>query len=955
MATAPRPGPLADGPLGLLVQALHELHRAAGKPGVRRISTAIRDRNDLRDTVSHETIGAMLRGSGLPKWIKVECVVRQLAEWSVTGLDADREVRRFHQLWLAADDDLGAAPVTPPPPVRRDFVTPTPPATTARELAISGPMITNVPDRSRHFTGRTGLLAEIRSALTGPGGPPLSLVGLGGVGKTQLALEYVHRRAPEYDLVWWIPAEQQSQAIATLAALGDQLGINPAQDMRQTVRGVLSALEESSLRWLLIYDNADDPGDLEALVPAAGGQVLVTSRNPAWADAATGSVRIGVFFREESIGFLREWGVAASADNANALADQLGDLPLALDQVCAMQTATGMPVAEYLRLFGEHFDELLAAGRRRGSRTTTVTTFVNVAAGRLRAESAAAAHLLEFLAFMAPLPVPISLLHRGRDGRLTQPLGRALYRTDELARLAERLGRYGLAQVNADGQQIQVHRLVQLVVRDGMDDPSARLRRLDVHKLLHAANPGKPDDSRTWTQHGEIGPHLMASDAINATDPELRQAVLDQIRYLERVGDFEASAHLARQAVEAWRADPLKGGLGNEHQLTIQATRHLANALRSLGSYEESRTMIIDTLDMLRSSPQYGDNHPVTLSTAAVAAFYLRFAGRYSDALEVDQRRVEGLRSLYGPADIRTASAIINLAINLRLIGDARSALVHDETAMRTLSERVGPTDWRTLVAAGNLGWDLLELGRPGEAVRLQQANMPRSGADNVALATRTVAVGLRRLGRFPEALDKATENYRTCQHRFGPDHHLTLAAIMTYANTLRAVGDSLGARSLATEALDRYRRLFGEQNPLTLAAATNLAVVLRALGQWREAYNIDEVTRDETVRVLGAEHPHSLITAIGLASDLAHQHEVKDAVTLGQTTLDSLRRSRGEQHPDTWSCAVNLALDLGAAGQDQHREAVDRLSKLLGPDHSDVRTAIAGGRLECDIEPPPT
>ncbi|HEU5108375.1 MAG TPA: hypothetical protein VFT95_07435, partial [Micromonosporaceae bacterium] len=101
---------LPAGPFRDLVAALHDLHRAAGKPGVRRISAAIRDRDDLRDTVSHETISAMLRGQVLPRWIKVECVVRQLAEWTISGRDPDREVRRFHGLWLAADDlEVGSA------------------------------------------------------------------------------------------------------------------------------------------------------------------------------------------------------------------------------------------------------------------------------------------------------------------------------------------------------------------------------------------------------------------------------------------------------------------------------------------------------------------------------------------------------------------------------------------------------------------------------------------------------------------------------------------------------------------------------------------------------------------------------------------------------------------------------------------------------------------------------
>ena len=939
--------------------ALHELHRAAGKPGVRRISVAIRDRNDMRDTVSHETVGAMLRGSGLPKWIKVECVVRQLADWAVTGLNADDEVRRFHQLWLAASDEPEATPPAPDT-MSRDFVAPRPTAgtddvrvTTRDSPLTAGPTMTNAPPRSAQFVGRQDTLEEIRRLLSAQQTPPLSLVGLGGVGKTQLAVEYAHRWATAYDLIWWVPAEQPSPAIAALALLSDRLGMPNSVDMRQTIRGVLTALENSALRWLLVYDNADVPGDLDTLMPAAGGHVLVTSRNAAW-EATGRSIRVGVFSRQESIGFLRARGVAGSAEDSNALAEQLGDLPLALDQVCAMQTATGMPVAEYLRLFAEHFAELLAAGRRAGSRTTTVTAFVNLASARLRAESPVAAQLLELMAFMAPSPIPLGLLHRGRDGQLSPPLGRALYRPEEVDRIAGLLARYGLAQVLTEIQAIQVHRLVQLVVREGLTPAAAQARRLDVHRLLAAADPGQPDDERHWTQYADLGPHLITSDAVHATEEAARTAVLHQIRYLERVGDFEASAQLARTAVDAWRTAPEQGGLGRDHDQTIQATRHLANAIRSLGSYEESREMIFEALALLRDSPRYGRDHPLTLDTAAVAAFYLRFDGAYAEAMKLDSARVESMKRVFGPADLRTLEATSNLTINLRLAGDAARALEIDTELEFGLSAALGPMNTRTLVAARNQARDLLDLGRFDEALELQ-VKRRRSGrrADEATHEIRTIAIAQRRLGRYQEALETATENYRACQDRFGPDNHLTLAAIMTYANTLRAVGDTIGARSLATEALDRYRRLFGEQNPLTLAAATNLAVILRALGQWREAYGVDEVTFDETVRVLGPEHPHALVTAIGLATDLARHHSGKDAVALGRSSLEGFLRVRGESHPETWACAANLALDLGDAGLRQR--ALDRLSALLGPDHPEVRAAFAGGRLEGDIEPPPT
>jgi tetratricopeptide (TPR) repeat protein len=955
---------------------LHELHRAAGKPGVRGISAAIRDREDLRDTVSHETISAMLRGSGLPRWIKVECVVRQLAEWTVSRRDPDREVRRFHGLWLAASDSPEEARAVPPKEVSRDFVTSaTSPDRTAvvanHRQPVAGSqgtppavMIGNLPGRTATFTGRQSLFQEVRETLVTSPRRPLALHGLGGVGKTQLTIEYAHRWAAHYDLVWWVPAERPSQAVAALAALGERLDLPDALDMRQTARGVLDALETSSLRWLVVYDNADLPEDVAPLMPAAGGHVIVTSRNSAWASMGN-AIEVGVFTREESIEFLRGRGSAGSAEDMNRLAEQLGDLPLALAQVGAMQAATGMPVAEYLRLFAEHLDELLAAGRSTGS-PTNVTTFVNVAFGRLQAEAPAAGQLLEMLAFMGPEPVSLVVLRSGRDGDVSPPLGRSLYQPEAVDRIATQIARYGLGRLEPDGQRILVHRLVQVVLRERLDGDAARRTRADVHRLLAAANPGDPDDPRTWYMHAEIGPHLVAARAIRSTEIAARRAVLDQIRYLERIGDFEASVHLGRAALDAWQPPPEEGGLGPDHELTILATRHLANALRGLGHYEDSRRMIVEALERLRHSPHYGEDHLLTLDMATLAAAFLRTAGSYRQALALDQDRVDRLRRLYGDEHVRTLTAMKHLAINLRLTGDSQQAYDLDAKVVESQRAQWGEEHPRTLDSIRNLARDLYDLGRYRAALDLQMPALRvlrerfAKQQQDIVRATRATAIAFRRLGNHDEAMRRATENYQESQSRFGPDHEETLAAMMTYANTLRTVGDAVGARSLATEALTRYRRIFGEQNPLTLAAATNLAIILRDLGRRREAHRMDEVTLDETRRVLGPEHPHTLAIAAGLGTDLAYNHEYDAARSLDERTFDASRRTRGDSHPETWMCNVNLAWDLRAtgdesAGHDLLRRSLDTLGEMLGGDHPDVQRAGRGERLECDVEPPPT
>src|SRR5262249_11960637 len=145
-----------------------------------------------------------------------------------------------------------------------------------------------------------------------------------------------------------------------LTALGSALKIPESTDVTQTVNAVLDALRTGQpySRWLIVFDNADHPDDLRPYLPFPLGHVLVTSRNRAWPELAR-TVEVDVFTRAESIVLLRRRGQGITEEEADRLAERLGDLPLALEQVAAWQAETGMPVDDYLRLFDSRLNQLL--------------------------------------------------------------------------------------------------------------------------------------------------------------------------------------------------------------------------------------------------------------------------------------------------------------------------------------------------------------------------------------------------------------------------------------------------------------------------------------------------------------------------------------------------------------------------------------------------------------------
>ncbi|GAA0903096.1 FxSxx-COOH system tetratricopeptide repeat protein [Virgisporangium aurantiacum] len=843
----------------------------------------------------------------------------------------------------------------------------TPRAATTATVAHTDPLRiwAGVPLRNSSFTGREILLSTLRQALDQQSKAsvlPHALHGLGGVGKTQLAVEFAYRYADRYDVVWWIPAENQTLVLQSLRDLGRRLGTPETASLQQAARLVLDRLASSRLRWLLIYDNANDPDDVVNFIPSGGGHIILTSRNQTWSELWD-PIKVDVFDRDESVELVCKRGSEVSSAEAEQLAIRLDDLPLALDQAAACQAATGMPISQYLIRLDEHIQALSPPEKPRSSRTT-VAALVRLTLEQLRIKSPAASELLEMFAFLGAEPISRSLLHKGRDAPVSSALGAALRSQAGLNGAIQELKRYGIANFDAV-RRIQVHRLFQLVLRDQIGAEALARSRENVHQVLASANPGYPEDEKTWDGHAEIGPHIVPAGLVDSDVAGARQVVIDQATYLRLIGDLDGSRRLAENAVDVWRKAENLTGLGADGELTLLAGHTLAIALRLLGFNERARALAEDIYQRMRNSSELGPDHDHTLAAAAGVPPNLRVAGLFREALEQDRASADRYRRKFDEDDPETLGAQNNVAVDLRMLSDFPAAYEIDKAAVHAWQQTVSENDNRLLFAQTNLARDLYGLGRYGEALALQQRILvpfrqqrgPRH--QDVLLAERTLAMTLRKVGRYAEALTAAEQHHDDTVDRYGAEHEHSLAAAMTLANSLRAAGEVRRADALATDAVDRYQRVFGEDHPLTLSAAVNHAIVLRALGKRDRARQLDEDNYPRMRDTLGHQHGYVLCALNGLALDHALVGDRAGARELFDEALTVSRDFRGPRHPYTLACAVNAALavadddaeaDLARLGQ-----AVAGLAEVLGPEHPETRAAQQRSWAECDIEPPPT
>jgi hypothetical protein len=826
-----------------------------------------------------------------------------------------------------------------------------------------------VPPRNKNFTGRTDILEQLRdraagskpAALLSKQSLPQALQGLGGVGKTAVAIEYAYRYGADYDLVCWIRADQTPLIRSALAGLAASLGLAApsASGIDLTTQGVLDALRrgEPYSRWLLVFDNADQPEELLPFIPGGPGDVLITSRNHRWGPIVE-TIALDVFERAESIQFLLKRGPKRLTEtDADRLAESLGDLPLALEQAGAVLYESLMSVDDYLRLLDERAADILTQGVAL-EYPSSMTAGWQISVAQLRQQSPQALELLRCCAFVGPEPIPREVFRpfaqqsaTGMDALLADPI--------ELSTAISVLGRFAL--VKMDGPYITVHRLIQALLRAELDPGEQGRYRQDAHSILAAGAPGNPSDANSWPRYRDLVAHVgsLTTDLAHCQVRAHRGFALSVVRYLYVYGDFASCRAFAERFIEQWTED---SGPTDEH--VLDANRHLGNALREVGEAARAGEIIETTLR--RAEQVLEPRDPLTMDLRNAFGADLRARGDFKGALALDEETRALHDDVFGPTACQTLRVMNNLALDYGLSSryvEARE--LHKDVYIKQRSRPdVAPTEilnaWTGLARAVRLCGAFTQARDLGQEARVYGVHELGPEHHLTLRAATDLSIAMRRIpADYDEALEIAAETLEQCQLRRGERNPDTMAAAISLYNIQRVLGQSAQALELAKATAKTYPSVYGAEHPYNYGCLANLALLHRLTGDLDSARQLNETSLAGLGEKLTRDHFFSLTVAVNLASDLAALGKIRAARALGEDSLQRLTRLIGEEHFMTLSCAANLALDRIADGADEEAKALaattaSTCARVYGQNDPLTEAAIGGSRINVDFDPPP-
>ncbi|KAI1459682.1 hypothetical protein F4805DRAFT_50008 [Annulohypoxylon moriforme] len=744
--------------------------------------------------------------------------------------------------------------------------------------------------RNENLVGREDILRKLLE-ITAPNAKKddcqrAALEGLGGIGKTQIALELayrVHDKHPDCS-VFWVPTVDAPSFENAYRDIGRRLKIkgidNDQADIKTLVKVALS--EESIGEWLLIFDNADDPAllfddaKLTSYLPLSRkGSILFTTRNhdiTVRLDISPKNiVHVTELSNDEAIGLLRSGlkeNQLSGEESVKRLLDFLANLPLAIKQASAYMAKTDMHVSEYLRhcqssdetmvkLLSKDFED---RGRYETIKNPIATTWL-VSFNNISRDCPIAAQYMKFICYLAEKDIPKSLLPAGEDNL-------------EAAEAIGILKGYAFITERNERDSFDIHRLVRLAMRNWLQKEGQWQERA-TYVLQHLArkHPYPEHENRDiWVRYFPHGQAILKVQELAST--EEKAILLHNIaESLFRLGKYNESKEMYQQALVLREMV-----LGEEHLDTVSSKNSFANVLSEKKEFAEAEKLQRENLEL--SKKMHGEEHPKTLSHINNLAITLTYQRKYRESERMHRRVMELFKKVKGEEHPDTLTSMNNLGLCLNGLGKYEEAeRIHCQTLK--ISERVlGREHPDTLTRMSSLGHSLNCLGKYEEAERIHRQTL------------------------------------KTRERVLGREHPDTLIVMNNLGSSLNNLRKHEEAEAINREALEILEKVAGKEYSQTLNSMNNLAVSLSAQGKYEEAERIYRQEIETSKRLFGDEHPNLLTSMNNLANLLLVTQRYGEAEPIYRQVLELRERVLGEDHPFTLQTKANLAACLKAKGE---------------------------------------
>ncbi|KAJ6258209.1 hypothetical protein Dda_7128 [Drechslerella dactyloides] len=850
-----------------------------------------------------------------------------------------------------------------------------------KEINFTIPFCMPLP-RNRSFVGRAEELRKVYKYFveSRPADVPriFALTGTGGMGKTQIALEYAYRHHNDCTAVFWVSAASEDtirtsfidimqrivkeqagitwpESAPDYEAIGSKLGMPGLVDSKgtvsadlETVGNIQSALFRwlqlpGNSKWLLIYDNADDleTFNLQEYFPnQGGGAIFVTSRRPEFSDSAKQADLDGLDEGSAVALLLRLADLpdtpGVPQNEAITLVEKLGFMPLAISHAGCYIRETKLPLGKYKSYYEKAFMTVQSKKPRFGwnYRNDTTATTWEVSFLQIEKQDAEAALLLLTCSYLNPEEIFENLWEDKQLDNVKTSQQEKMSRESnkwegrEERRMASHLGylhryskpsfsRFLLQEEHGSGNQTVLDHIYAIA---GV-----------FYKQ------GKYDEAMQWYERALVG----RKKALGKDHPDTLSTVHKIASVFSDQGKYDQAMQWCERALAG-----SEKALGKDHPDTLATVHAMAGVFTRQGKYGEAMQRYERALAGREKA--LGKDHPDTLDTVHNIAGVFDDQGRYDQAMQWYQRALAGREKAFGKEHPSTLDTVHAMAGVFSMQGKYGEAMQRYERALAGREKALGKDHPDTLATVHAMAGVFTRQGKYGEAMqRYERALAGREKAlgkdhPDTLDTVHNIAGVFDDQGKYNEAMQRYERALAGSEKALGKDHPDTLATVHAMAGVFTRQGKYGEAMQRYERALAGSEKALGKDHPDTLATAHAMAGVFTRQGKYGEAMQRYERALAGSEKALGKEHPKTLATAHAMAGVFYVQGKYDEAMQRYERALAGSEKALGKDHPDTLATVHAMAGVFYVQGKydeamQRYERALAGSEKALGKDHPDT------------------